>query len=101
MPTIFSAATAGLPPVRAATGSGLITTARQLGLTLGVSALIMTIGTPQDPATAHHAFVPAWWGIAGVALLAALAGLAISPPRRYAPVPAPRREDDVQYARAN
>lgn len=78
MPTIVSAATVALPPSRTATGSAIVAMGRQIGLTLGVSLLVMTIGTPTSFAGSHDAFVRAWWGVAGLSLLAAVTGLGIS-----------------------
>jgi EmrB/QacA subfamily drug resistance transporter len=82
LPTIMSAATADLPPARAATGSAVVTMARQVGLVLGVSVLVAVLGSPHGFAEAHGAFRDAWWVIAGVAGLAALTALGMTPRRQ-------------------
>jgi MFS family permease len=78
-PTIISAATADLPPDRSATGSAVVTMARQIGLTLGVSVLIAVLGTPAGFGQLHAAFRDAWWVIAAVALAGAATALGMTP----------------------
>ncbi|MFY1636760.1 MFS transporter [Solwaraspora sp. WMMB335] len=46
MPTLFGLATAGLPAHRFATGSGLVSMVRQIGLALGVAVLVAVLGSP-------------------------------------------------------
>ncbi|MGF0318900.1 hypothetical protein [Nocardia fluminea] len=62
-----------LPPQRFATGSGVLSTARQLGLALGVALL----GTPDTPAAALDAFQRAWYVTAAIAVHAGLIGFAV------------------------
>ena len=81
-PTIISSATADLPPARAATGSAIVTMARQIGLTLGVSMFVAVVGTPHGFAAVHDAFRHAWWVIAAVALAAAVSALGMTPRSR-------------------
>jgi MFS family permease len=45
MPNLVAAATAGLPPAQASTGSGMASMARQVGMALGVSILVGILGT--------------------------------------------------------
>ena len=45
MPTLFGVATSALPPHRFATGSGLVSMVRQIGLSLGVAVLIAVLST--------------------------------------------------------
>jgi hypothetical protein len=71
MPTIFSAATADLPAARAATGSAVVSMARQIGITLGVSLFVATLGTPIGTTAMQDAFRRVWWGVAVIAVLAA------------------------------
>ena len=64
-----SAAVAELPPNRYSTGSAINNCIRQIGAVLGVSSLIVVLGTP-SPADALHVFHRAW---ALVALTGAIA----------------------------
>jgi hypothetical protein len=80
-PTIISAATADLPPARAATGSAIVTMTRQIGLVLGVSAFVAILGAPVGYAAVHRAFEAAWVAIAVVIFGAAVAALRMTPRR--------------------
>ncbi|HET7310874.1 MAG TPA: MFS transporter [Mycobacteriales bacterium] len=82
LPTIISAATADLPPARAATGSAIVTMARQIGLVLGVSVLIAILGTPSGYAGVHVAFRDAWWVTAAVGFVAGVAAVGMTPRRQ-------------------
>ena len=79
LPTIMSAATADLPQARAATGSAVVSMARQIGLVLGVSLFVAVVGNPTGPAAVRDAFQSAWWVIAAAAAAAAVAALRMSP----------------------
>jgi EmrB/QacA subfamily drug resistance transporter len=71
-----SAAVAELPPGRYATGGAISNCTRQIGGVVGISTLIVVIGTP-SPEEALHAFHSAWALIALTGAVAALAGLAL------------------------
>jgi MFS family permease len=74
LPTIAGTVAAALPPARFATGSAVMTTARQIGAVIGVALLIPVLGTP-DPADPIPAFENAWYLIIGLVLTASVAGL--------------------------
>jgi EmrB/QacA subfamily drug resistance transporter len=81
LPTMLSSATAELPPERAATGSAVVSMSRQIGTGLGVSVLVAILGAGSGYADVHTAFQHAWWAIAGISLLAAVAAIGMTPPR--------------------
>ncbi|HTU71912.1 MAG TPA: MFS transporter [Trebonia sp.] len=84
LPTLMGAATAGLPPHRASTGSGVVNMTRQIGYVLGVAIVVALLGTPVSYAAAHSAFGHGWWMIAVVELVAAVACLGLLRPRASA-----------------
>ncbi|MFN2560602.1 MAG: DHA2 family efflux MFS transporter permease subunit [Jatrophihabitans sp.] len=79
LPSILSAATSDLPPAEAATGSGVISMNRQIGTAIGVSLIVAVLGTPADFAAAHTAFRHAWWALASVTVVAAVAAIGMTP----------------------
>jgi EmrB/QacA subfamily drug resistance transporter len=84
-----SAAVAELPRNRYATGGAISNCTRQIGGVLGISTLIVLLGTP-TPANALHLFHRAWALIALTGLIAAITGLALGRVRaRYAGEHAP------------
>ena len=77
-PNLVAAATASLPPAQSATGSGIVSMARQVGIVLGVSVLVSILGTGvDDPNTVRWA----WAFIAATAMASSVAALAMSNPR--------------------
>jgi EmrB/QacA subfamily drug resistance transporter len=75
LPTLVSAAVAAVPPHRFATGSGVVTMARQVGIVLGVAILVTVLGHPSGGAAALAAFQHATVVIAATAATAGLASL--------------------------
>jgi MFS family permease len=75
LPTLTATAATSLPPHRFATGSAVITMARQIGFTFGVGVLVAVLGTPHTAEDRLDAFRHGWIVIAAIALLAALASL--------------------------
>jgi EmrB/QacA subfamily drug resistance transporter len=71
-----SAAVAELPRNRYATGGAINNCIRQIGAVLGISALIVLLGTA-TPATALHLFHRAWALMALTGAIAAVAGVAL------------------------
>jgi EmrB/QacA subfamily drug resistance transporter len=71
-----SAAVAELPRNRYATGGAINNCIRQIGAVLGISTLIVVLGTP-TPANAVHLFHRAWALMAITGAVAAVIGLAL------------------------
>jgi hypothetical protein len=88
-----------LPAHRFATGSGVVTMARQVGSVLGVAVLVTSLGVPHGPAALLRAFDRGCDVTAAVALLAAGACLLLTvrrPVRLPTPPPAPQPADQLQ-----
>jgi EmrB/QacA subfamily drug resistance transporter len=81
LPTLVSAAVSAVPPNRFATGSGIVTMARQVGIVLGVSVLVTVLGHPAG-AGALPAFQRATVVLAATAFAAGLVDLLLIPARR-------------------
>jgi EmrB/QacA subfamily drug resistance transporter len=81
LPNILSAATADLPPARAATGSAVVNMARQIGMVLGVSVLVAILGATTAADRALRVFGHGWWAIAAVSAVAAGTALGMTPAR--------------------
>ena len=76
IPSMFSAATASLPPERFATGTAVTSMSRQIGVALGVAFLVAVLGTP-SPGEAVDRFASGWTVMAVASALAACAFAAI------------------------
>ena len=74
LPTLVSAGVSAVPPHRFATGSGVVTMARQVGIVIGVAILVTVLGHPSG-AAALAAFQHATVVIAAIAVTAGLASL--------------------------
>jgi MFS family permease len=73
LPTLISAGSDALPPHRLATGSGVLSMARQLGLSVGIAVAVSILGSTghgrEQLATFRHAWIAAAaLGIAGAAV---------------------------------
>ncbi|HEY3883474.1 MAG TPA: MFS transporter [Trebonia sp.] len=81
LPSLVSAAVSAVPPQRFATGSGIVTMARQVGIVLGVSVLVTIIGNP-SAAEALNVFQHATVFLAAAAFIAGLVALLLVPAGR-------------------
>jgi EmrB/QacA subfamily drug resistance transporter len=88
LPTILASSTSALPPHHASTGSAVINMSRQVGTVVGVSVFVAILSSGTDAAP-HEVFRIAWWTVAAVGLLSAVAALGISPRRAPARASAP------------
>jgi EmrB/QacA subfamily drug resistance transporter len=92
MPTFTATGAAALPAHSFATGSGMINMLRQIGLAVGVAVLIAVLGTPHGPAATLDSYEQASYIIAGLAIAAGVAALALllrrGPASVSSPVPA-------------
>jgi MFS family permease len=80
LPSLVSAAVSAVPPHRFATGSGIVTMARQVGIVLGVSVLVTVLGHPAG-AGALPAFQRATIVLAATAFTAGLTAMLLVPAR--------------------
>lgn len=79
LPTILGSATLDLPADRAATGSAVVNMGRQIGSVLGISMLVVLLGSPVGYEATHAGFQRSWWALAAAAALAAVAALGMTP----------------------
>jgi MFS family permease len=84
LPTLMATAASALPPASFATGSAVVNMVRQVGLAIGVAALVAVLGSPASPAAELSAFQRAWIAVA----ITALAGAAAAVLLRRRPSPA-------------
>nr|WP_296766139.1 MFS transporter [Rhodococcus sp. (in: high G+C Gram-positive bacteria)] len=82
LPTLVSAASAGLTASQTSTGSAIVQMGRQIGSVLGVAILVIVLGTAAAGAGLLDRFVEAWWWAAGLSLLAAFCALPLNPRRK-------------------
>ncbi len=77
LPTLMATGASSLPPHAFATGSAVVNMLRQVGIAMGVAALIAVLGTPHSPLATLVAYQRATWMIAGIAFLSGVAGIAL------------------------
>jgi MFS family permease len=84
IPSMFSAATASLPPERFATGTAITSMSRQIGVALGVATLVAVLGTP-GPGEALDRFQDGWAVMLVTAVASAVAFAALGPSEATVP----------------
>jgi EmrB/QacA subfamily drug resistance transporter len=75
LPTLIGAAVTSVPPDRFATGSAVVSMARQVGAVLGVAGLVAVLGRAGSP---EQVFRQSWWWIVGATLLTAAVYLVVA-----------------------
>ena len=89
IPTITAAAAVVLPPERFATGTGVLTMGRQVGVAIGVAVLVALLGDPRTAGDFDAAFVFMFAMSAASGLVLALLGkVEVAAPASRAPVTA-------------
>jgi EmrB/QacA subfamily drug resistance transporter len=78
IPGITAAGTTGLPPTQTSTGSAVINMGRWIGTTIGVSLLVVILGTQTGAGASVDAFRHAWFWAVLPAAIGALMALGIS-----------------------
>src|SRR5437763_4609818 len=84
LPTLMATGASSLPPHAFATGSAVVNMLRQVGLAVGVAALIAVLGTPHSPLATLIAYQRATWMVAAIAFLGGMVGLGLLAVRRPA-----------------
>jgi EmrB/QacA subfamily drug resistance transporter len=84
LPTLMATGTSSLPANSLATGSAVVNMFRQIGLALGVAALIAILGAPHSPVATLDVYRRAWIVVAAISLAGGLVALALLAPRRRA-----------------
>ena len=77
LPALMATGAASLPSHAFATGSAVVNMLRQLGLAIGVAALIAVLGMPHSPFKTLVAYQRATWMIAAIAFLGGIVGLGL------------------------
>lgn len=89
LPTLMASATGALPPEQFAAGSGVVNMFRQVGLAIGVAALVAVLGDPGGGQAALDAFQTGWLVTAAFSLAGAGVAAALLVRRAPAAAPAP------------
>ncbi len=96
-PVLSAAAVSSLPGHRFAVGSAVNQTARQVGGSLGIAALVVILGTPATAAGALHNFQNLWVFAATTAAMSGAVAILLGRPARAA-APAANPEEETQGA---
>jgi EmrB/QacA subfamily drug resistance transporter len=88
--SLSAAIAAAVPPARFATGTGVFAMARQIGIALGVAALVAIVAHP-DPAAPAEVFHHAWTAMAGAGLVTAALAATLGRRTYRRPLAADRR----------
>lgn len=80
LPQMMSLATRDLAPAEAATGSAVVTMARQIGLVMGVSLVFAIVGE-QSHLAARDGYLASWWAASALYFIAALVAM-LTPHRK-------------------
>jgi hypothetical protein len=93
IPAITAAGTANLAAHETSTGSAVLQMFRWIGTTIGVSLLVIILGTSTGVGASVHNFIQAWWWAALPAVIGAVMALGITPraPRALEPTAAATR----------
>jgi MFS family permease len=81
LPTFMATGASSLPPHAFATGSAVINMLRQIGLAIGIAALIAVLGTAHTGPQTLDVYERASWVIAAIAFAGGLVGLVLLTPR--------------------
>ncbi|MFI9155807.1 MFS transporter [Streptomyces sp. NPDC053367] len=94
LPALAAASTLSLPPERVATGTGMASMSRQIGMALGVAVVAVVLTDTPDLSSFRASFMV----MAGAGLLSGLALFAIGPVRRPAGTGADTSADHLPHA---
>ena len=89
-PVLSAAAVSSLPPARFAVGSAVNQTARQIGGALGISVLVVLIGSPESGVDPLDGFRQLWVFAAVTATVSGIIG-------SFIPRPSPRQTEEVDH----
>jgi EmrB/QacA subfamily drug resistance transporter len=78
IPAITAAGTANLAAHETSTGSAVLQMCRWIGTTIGVSLLVIILGTSTGVGASVHNFIQAWWWAALPAVIGAVMALGIT-----------------------